>query len=142
MRWSVPNADAPHPHTRSCPHPRATAGHPTASRTNGQPIPPTDRSAAEAHRAVIERRRLVAGLVVVVVLALGVGIAVLVLRGEGQAPVARVPASTSTTPAPDETRPSAATYHAEPVDNDAVDHAIHGRRLGLRAPRGREAPAR
>jgi hypothetical protein len=71
-------------------------------------------ASAEAHRAVIERRRLVAGLVVVVVLALGVVIAVLVLRGEGQAPVAHVPASTGTTPSPDETRPSAATTEPSP----------------------------
>ena len=70
---------------------------------------PADRpvAAADAHRAVIERRRLVAGLVAVVVLAVGVVIAVLVLRGDGQAPVAAAPASTSTTPAPGETRPSA-----------------------------------
>ncbi len=71
-------------------------------------------TAAEAHRAIIERRRLVAGLVVVVVLALGVVIAVLVLRGEGQTPVARVPASTTTTPSPDETRPSATTTEPSP----------------------------
>jgi hypothetical protein len=63
---------------------------------------------AEAHRAAIERRRLVAGLVVVVVLAPAVVIAVLLLRGGGHARVAPVPAYTITTPVPGETRPSAA----------------------------------
>jgi putative peptidoglycan binding protein len=63
--------------------------------------------AAEDRRAVIERRRLVAGLVVVVVLALAAVIAVLLLRDGDQAPVASVATSTSTTPAPGETRPSA-----------------------------------
>jgi len=62
-------------------------------------------AAAEAHRAVIERRRLVAGLVLVI-LAVAVAIAVLLLRGGGQAPVASVAAPTITTPAPGETRPS------------------------------------
>ena len=62
--------------------------------------------AAEADRAVIQRRRLVAGLVFVV-LAVAVAIAVLLLRSGGQAPVAPVAAPTSTTPAPGESRPSA-----------------------------------
>ena len=62
-------------------------------------------AAAEAHRAVIERRRLVAGFVVVVVLAIAAVAAVLLLRGGDQAPVTPVPASTSTPPAPGETRP-------------------------------------
>jgi Putative peptidoglycan binding domain len=71
-------------------------------------------AAAEARRAVIERRRLVAGLVVVVVLAAAVVIAVLLLRGGGQAPVASVPASTSTTPVPGETRPSVSSTSPSP----------------------------
>ena len=65
-------------------------------------------AAGEAHRAVIERRRFVAGFVVMVVLALAVVTAVLLLRGGGQAQVAPVPAATGTTPAPSETRPSEA----------------------------------
>ena len=75
------------------------------------PADPADRpgDAAEAHRAVIERRRLVAGIVAVVVLALGVAIAVLLVRDGGQASVAPVSGSTSTTPAPGEGRPSATT---------------------------------
>ena len=46
------------------------------------PADPADRPrATDAHRAAIERRRLVAGIVVVVVLALGVAIAVLLAPG-------------------------------------------------------------
>ena len=77
---------------------------------------PSDRpvSAAEAHRAVIERRRLVAVLVVGVLLALAGVIALLLLRDGAQAPVARVPVSTGTTPAPSETRPSAAATAPSP----------------------------
>ena len=71
-------------------------------------------AAAEAHRAVIERRRLVAGLGVVVVLAFAAVIAVLLLRGGGQAPVAPLPASTGTTTAPGESRPSAAPTAPSP----------------------------
>jgi Putative peptidoglycan binding domain len=77
---------------------------PTADR----PLPARSVAAAKAHRAVIERRRLVAGLVVVVVLGLAVVIPVLLLRGGGQAPVARGPAPTTTTPAPSETNRSTA----------------------------------
>jgi Putative peptidoglycan binding domain len=69
-------------------------------------------AAAEAHRAVIQRRRTVTGLVVVVILALAVVIAVLLARGGGQAPLAPVPASTITTPVPGETRPSVAPIAA------------------------------
>jgi hypothetical protein len=71
-------------------------------------------AAAEDRRAVIERRRLVAGLVVVVVLALAAVIAVLLLRDGDQGPAAPVAASTSTTPAPGETRPSASPGGASP----------------------------
>jgi Putative peptidoglycan binding domain len=77
---------------------------PTADR----PPPARPVPAAQAHRAAIERRRLVAGFVVVVVLALAVVIAVLLLRGEGQAPVTPVREPTITTPAPTETSPSSA----------------------------------
>jgi hypothetical protein len=80
--WSDPSADRP----------------PPAARV-------TD---AEAHRAVIERRRLVAGLVFVVVLGLAVVIPVLLLRGGAQAPVTPVPVPTVTTPAPTETSPPSA----------------------------------
>jgi hypothetical protein len=61
---------------------------------------------AEAHRAVIQRRRLVAGLMVVVVLGLGVVSAVLLLRGGGQASVTPAPAPPATTSAPRETTPA------------------------------------
>ena len=70
-------------------------------------------AAAGADRAVIERRRLVAGLVFVV-LAVAVAITVLLLRGGGQTPVAPVAAPTRTTPAPSETRPVAAPTAPSP----------------------------
>ena len=56
--------------------------------------------AAQPRRAVIERRRLVAGLVLVVVLGLAIVIPVLLLRGGGQAPVTPVAEPATTTPAP------------------------------------------
>jgi hypothetical protein len=62
-------------------------------------------AAAEAHDAVIQRRRLVAGLAIVVVLGLAVGISVLLLRGGGQSPVTPAPTAT---PPPGETGPSSA----------------------------------
>jgi hypothetical protein len=77
--------------------------HPTAD------LPARPVAAAEAHRAIVERRRLVAGLMFVVVLGLAVVIPVLLLRGGGEAPVALGPASTTTTtPAPGETSRSTA----------------------------------
>ena len=106
---------------------------------------PADRqvAAADAHRAVIERRRLVAGLVAVVVLALAVVIAVLVLRGDDEAPVAPVPASTSTTPSPDETRPSAtptapSTTTTTPSTDGASTYALPE---GMKLQRGEGDPA-
>ena len=93
------------------PSPEGDPWAPDGLVTRESPADPADRqgAAAEARRAVIERRRLVAGIVAVAVLALGVAIAVLLLRGGGQAPVAPVAGSTSTTPAPGEGRPSATT---------------------------------
>lgn len=74
---------------------------------------PADRStAAEAHRATVQRRRLVAGLVVSIVLALGVVIPVLLLRGHDQAPRAPVPEPTSAAATRTETRPSTPTTPA------------------------------
>jgi hypothetical protein len=104
------------PADQELPSPEDDGWSPDGVESRERAADPADRpvGAAEAHRAVIERRRLVAGLVVVLVLAGAVVIAVLVVRGEGQAPVARVPASTSTTPSPDETRPSAATTEPSP----------------------------
>jgi hypothetical protein len=105
---------------------------------------PADRpaTAAEAHRRVIERRRLIAGLVAVVVLALAVVIAVLVLRGGGQAPLARVPASTSTIPAPGEARPPAAntapSTSATPSTDGASAYALPE---GMKLLRGEGDPA-
>lgn len=63
-------------------------------------------AAAEAHRAIVERRRLVAGLVLVIVLALAVVIPVLLLRGQDQAPVAPVTEATGEAPRGTETGPS------------------------------------
>lgn len=71
---------------------------PTADR----PGPDRPLEAESPHRAVIERRRLVAGLVLVVVLALGIGIPVMLLRSGGEAPVTSVVEPATTTPAPSE----------------------------------------
>lgn len=70
--------------------------------------PTADRSAtarpvdARPRRAVIERRRLAAGLVLAVGLGLAVVISVLLLRDGGQAPVTPVAEPATTTAAPSE----------------------------------------
>jgi peptidoglycan hydrolase-like protein with peptidoglycan-binding domain len=76
------------------------ADRPTADR-------PVD--AAESHRAVIERRRIVAGLLLAVVLGLGVVIPVVLLRGGGEEPTSTVVEPSTTTPPPTESGPSAPT---------------------------------
>jgi hypothetical protein len=73
-----------------------------------RPPPARPVATTEAHRAVVRRRRLVAGLVLAAVLALAVVIPVLALRGGDQATVTPLPEPTSTTPAPTETSPSEA----------------------------------
>jgi Putative peptidoglycan binding domain len=73
-----------------------------------RPPPAAPVAADEAYRAVIKRRRLVAGLVVAVLLGLAVVIPVLLLRGEAQAPVTAVPEPTIRTPEPRVTGPSSA----------------------------------
>jgi hypothetical protein len=75
---------------------------PTADR----PALAAPGAAAEAHRAVTARRRLVAVVVALVVLGLAVVIPLLLLRGGTEAPVTTDAASTTTTPAPTETTPS------------------------------------
>jgi hypothetical protein len=75
---------------------------PTADR----PALDAPGAAAEAHRAVTARRRLVAVVVALVVLGLAVVIPLLLLRGGTEAPVTTDAASTTTTPAPTETTSS------------------------------------
>ena len=72
------------------------------------PEPEYDVDAADAYREVIERRRLVAGLVVVVVLAIAVAVPVLLLRGGEPKTVTPVfePATTTTVPSETSTTPS------------------------------------
>ncbi len=65
--------------------------------------------ADEARRAVIERRRLIAGLVVVVVLGLAVVIPMTLVRGGGNEPVTPVADPATTTPALTESTPSTTT---------------------------------
>ena len=104
--WSEhppPRAERPSPSYEELPSSEGDARHDLAADPGARVVAST-----EAHRAVIERRRLVAGLVAVVVIALAAVSAVLFLRDGGQATVVPVPASTETTPAPGETRPSAA----------------------------------
>ena len=102
---------------------RPTPGHgglPVPER-NLEGNPAVDRPAparslgTEPHRAVIERRRLVAGLVVVVLVGLGVVTAVLLLRGGDQPGVTPVTAPTTTTPAPTETTPTETNPSPEPT---------------------------
>jgi hypothetical protein len=106
-------------------------------------------AAAEAHRAIVERRRLVAGLVVVMVLALAVVISVLLLRGQGQAPGTPVteatgpaptrkktsPPSTPTTPA---TTPSTTQPSTTPSTRDASTFTLPE---GTKLQRGKGDPA-
>ena len=84
----------------------APGGDPVRDPTAGRAPPPRPVSAAEAHRAVIERRRLVAGLVVVAILAVAAVAGVLLLRGgEQAAQETPVTEPTVTTPVPGETSP-------------------------------------
>ena len=69
-------------------------------------LPAAPVAAAEAHRAIVGRRRLVAALVVVIVLALAVVIPVLLLRGQERAPRAPVTETTGEAPMRTETSPS------------------------------------
>jgi len=70
------------------------------------PTPAGPVDPADARRAVVERRRLVAGLVLAVVLGLGVLVAVLLLRGGDQTPATSATETSSTTTAPTESTPS------------------------------------
>lgn len=79
---------------------REPTGRPEAAR-------PVDT--AEARRAVIERRRLVAGLVLLVILGLAVAISVLLLRDGGQPSATPVTEPATTTSAPTESSPSTPT---------------------------------
>jgi hypothetical protein len=96
------------------PRRRATSAYQELPAPAGMPPqdsrPPSARpvAAAEAHRAVVRRRRLAAGLVLAAVLALAVVIPALALRGGDQATVTPLPEPTSTTPASTETSPSEA----------------------------------
>jgi len=69
-------------------------------------LPAAPGAAAEAHRAIVARRRLVAGLAVFVVLALAVVIPLVLLRGDGRTQGGQVPETTGATPTRTETRPS------------------------------------
>ena len=105
-----------------------------------RPAPTRFGARDEAHQAVVERRRIVAGLVVVVVVGLGVATSVLLLREGNETPVVTtIEPTTGTTQAPTETSPSDDHDHAQP-EPPGDDHAGHGRRV--HAPRGHQAPAR
>jgi hypothetical protein len=77
---------------------------PTAARpARARPV-----AAAESHRAIVERRRLAAGVVLAMVLGLAILVPVLLLRDGDQSTVTTVTVPTSTTPAPTETSPAPA----------------------------------
>jgi len=111
--WSEKTTDRaerrrPSPAYRELPPPESDVRKADAADPAARPV-----AAAEPDRAVIERRRLGAGLVFVV-LAVAVAITVLLLRGGGQAPVAPVATPTGTTPVPGETRLVAAPTAPSP----------------------------
>ncbi len=76
------------------------AGDVSTESTVGQPASRGPVDAAQAHRAIVERRRLVAGLVVAAVLGVVIVIALLLLRGGAKTPAAEpgttTPPATST----------------------------------------------
>jgi murein L,D-transpeptidase YcbB/YkuD len=84
----------------------ATAYQAISDSTAVRAAPARLAAPAEAHRAVLERRHLAAGIVLVMVLGLAILIPVLLLRGGDQAAVTTVSETTATTPAPRETSPS------------------------------------
>jgi hypothetical protein len=112
-------------------------------------LPAGPVAAAEADRMIVERRRLVAGLVVVMVLALAVVISALLLRGQGQAPGTPVteatgaaptrtktsPPSTPTTPA---TTPSTTQPSTTPSTRDGSTFTLPE---GTKLQRGKGDPA-
>jgi hypothetical protein len=83
-------------------------GDPRRDPTADRSPPAAPVATAEAHRAVIERRRLVAGLALLLILGLAVVIPVLLLRGGAEETAAPVTGSTTTTSTPTETSPSSA----------------------------------
>ena len=80
-----------------------------------RPAPTRFGARDEAHQAVVERRRIVAGLVVVVVVGLGVATSVLLLRDGNETPVVTtIEPTTGTTQAPTETSPPTTTPTPSP----------------------------
>ena len=82
------------------PDPDALAG-PAVERSASRRADP-----AETRRQVVERRRLVAGLIAVVVVGIALVAAVVLLRGGGDTPATSVTEPTATPTAPSETNPS------------------------------------
>lgn len=81
-------------------------GDPWRDPTADRPPQRASGTAADAHRAVIERRRVIAGLGLAVVFGLAVVIAVLLLRGGAHAPVTPGTQAAPTTPTTTATGPS------------------------------------
>lgn len=80
--------------------------------------PPVD--AARPSAGVVERRRLVAGLVLAVVLGLAVVTGVLLLHGGAQEPVTPVAEPTPVTPAPSESTPSSTSTTTTPTTSSTT----------------------
>jgi hypothetical protein len=113
--------------------------------TAERPAPARPVAAAEAHRAAIERRRLVAGLVLVVAVALAAAIAVVLLRGgsggsqaqttPAREPTVTTPAPTETSPPPAPTTPSTTTPTTTPSTPGAATFTVPE---GTKLQRGEE----
>ena len=114
--WSEPSTErAARPRDPPV-HEEVTAGAGAPRRDTGSVRPPAARPAAgEAHRAVVGRRRLAAGVVLAVLLGLGIGIPVVLLTGGEQATVTQ-PTTTTTTGPTDTTETTPSTTPTTPTE--------------------------
>src|SRR5574338_512946 len=112
------------------PDPDALAG-PAVERSPSRRADP-----AETRRQVVERRRLVAGLIAVVVVGIALVAAVVLLRGGGDTPATSVTEPTATPTAPSETSPS--TTQTTPATTGATGFTLPE---GTKLKRGEEADA-
>jgi Putative peptidoglycan binding domain len=88
-------------------------------RSGSAPPPPARPvAAAEARRPVVERRRLIAGVVLAVVLGVGIGIPVVLLTGGEQATVTQ---PTSTTTGPTDTSPETTPARTPTTPTEQTD---------------------
>jgi hypothetical protein len=101
--------------------PIVSAGEVREDSGSARPLPARPVAAAESRRAVIERRRLAAGVVLAMVLGVGVGIPVVLLTGGEQATVTQP--TTATTTGPTDTSPETTPAATPTTPTETTDTA-------------------